>query len=36
LKPLSRGRYTFAAPYAEGMYDPTKRFLGSPTTVEVK
>jgi uncharacterized protein YfaS (alpha-2-macroglobulin family) len=36
LKPLSRGRFTFAAPYAEGMYDPAKRFLGSAGTVEVK
>jgi uncharacterized protein YfaS (alpha-2-macroglobulin family) len=36
LKPLSRGRFTFAAPYAEGMYDPAKRFLGRAGTVEVK
>jgi hypothetical protein len=36
LKPLSRGKYTFAAPYAEGMYDPTKRFLGRSSVVEVR
>jgi uncharacterized protein YfaS (alpha-2-macroglobulin family) len=36
LKPLSRGKYTFAAPYAEGMYDPTKRCLGRPSVVEVR
>ncbi len=36
LKPLSRGKYTFAAPYAEGMYDPKKRFQGRTSVVEVK
>ncbi|MFN8390829.1 MAG: MG2 domain-containing protein [Bdellovibrionota bacterium] len=36
LKPLSRGKYTFAAPYAEGMYDPAKGFLGTLGAVEVK
>ena len=36
LKPLSRGAFTFAAPYAEGMYDMKKRFLGEPTFISVK
>jgi len=36
LKPLSRGKFTLAGPYAEGMYDTKKRFLDSTSTVEVK
>ncbi len=35
LKPLSRGKFSFAAPYAEGMYDQTKGFLGSISTIDV-
>lgn len=35
LKPLCRGSFTFAAPYAEGMYDPRKGFLGSAASLKV-
>ena len=36
LKPVSRGAFSFAPAFAEGMYDSTKRFFGELSKVEVK
>lgn len=36
LKPLSRGHFTVPAPYAEGMYDATKRFVGTSGSIDIK
>lgn len=36
LKPLSRGKFTVPAAYAEGMYDLTKRFIGTPSSIVVE
>lgn len=36
LKPLSRGKFAMAAPYAEAMYDTTKRYVGKEGVLEVQ